>query len=111
MAATISKGIMDAKLNRIVEGILAVVRPEKIVLFGSRARGNARPDSDYDILVVYDGPLSKREVKVGVHRQLFPPAFGLDMFVLKSAELAEYAGVSNTLAREAALRGKVVYEQ
>lgn len=42
----------DPVLRKIVDGVLSVADPEKIVLFGSRARGEAGPDSDYDVLVV-----------------------------------------------------------
>ena len=42
----------DPVLRKIVDGVLSVADPERIVLFGSRARGEAGPDSDYDVLVV-----------------------------------------------------------
>jgi predicted nucleotidyltransferase len=42
----------DALLREVVDRLVAELRPERIYLFGSRARGDARPDSDYDLLVV-----------------------------------------------------------
>ncbi len=42
----------DAKLAEIVRRIAAAYQPERIYLFGSMARGDAGPDSDYDLLVV-----------------------------------------------------------
>jgi len=39
-------------LQEVVERLVEVYQPERIYLFGSRARGEAGPDSDYDILVV-----------------------------------------------------------
>lgn len=41
-----------AVLDEIARRLVAELRPERIYLFGSRARGNPRPDSDYDVLVV-----------------------------------------------------------
>jgi predicted nucleotidyltransferase len=38
--------------SEIVDRILAVARPQKIILFGSRARGAHRPASDYDLLII-----------------------------------------------------------
>ena len=51
------------------------VEVEKIILFGSRARGEARPDSDYDILVVVKGELdwrTRRRLSLSVRRKLYP---------------------------------------
>ncbi len=36
-------------------------RVERIILYGSRARGDARPDSDYDLLVVTEAQMSREE--------------------------------------------------
>lgn len=47
-------------LNEIIERIVAQYQPRRIYLFGSRARGDARPDSDYDILVEVDGKTGDR---------------------------------------------------
>jgi uncharacterized protein len=38
--------------HHLVEKILSVSNPIKIILFGSQARGDAKPDSDYDLLVI-----------------------------------------------------------
>jgi len=42
----------DPRLQEIVRRLVGAYRPERIHLFGSRARGDARPDSDYDLLVI-----------------------------------------------------------
>jgi predicted nucleotidyltransferase len=44
--------IEDPVLAEIVRRLVAELRPERIYLFGSRARGDAHPDSDYDMLVI-----------------------------------------------------------
>ena len=48
--------VTDALLKDIAEKIVAAVHPRMIILFGSHARGTARPDSDLDFIVVEDGP-------------------------------------------------------
>jgi predicted nucleotidyltransferase len=45
-------GNQDAVLTEIVRRLVAELQPERIYLFGSRARGDGRPDSDYDVLVL-----------------------------------------------------------
>lgn len=42
----------DPILNDMVQRLVGAYQPERIYLFGSRARGDARPESDYDLLVV-----------------------------------------------------------
>jgi len=51
--------VTDDLLKDIAERIVAAVHPKVIILFGSHARGTARPDSDLDFTVVEDGPVQK----------------------------------------------------
>lgn len=44
----------DPRLAEIIRRLVAAYRPERIYLFGSRARGDGGSDSDYDLLVVVD---------------------------------------------------------
>lgn len=99
----------DATLRTIVDAIASTIHPTRIVLFGSRARGDARPDSDFDLLVVYDGPEPHREVQLQVRRLFRLPSFSMDLFVMSSAEFARQRNVANSIAREAAENGVVCY--
>jgi predicted nucleotidyltransferase len=56
----------DARLAEIVRRIAAAYQPERIYLFGSMARGDAGPDSDYDLLVVVsdDTPAERKRSKL-----------------------------------------------
>ncbi len=99
----------DHLVNKIVEKIAEAVRPDQIILFGSRAISGAREESDVDLLLIYSGPKSKREVKQDVYR-LFPhPDFSIDLFVLSPEELHQQKKIANTLAREASERGVVCH--
>jgi uncharacterized protein len=46
------RSLPDARLDEAVTRLVDGLRPQAIILFGSRARGTYRPDSDYDLLVV-----------------------------------------------------------
>ncbi|MGL4942509.1 MAG: nucleotidyltransferase domain-containing protein [Thermoguttaceae bacterium] len=62
---------MPPELTAIRDAILAVVSAEKIYLFGSHARGDQRPDSDYDIYIVLpDDGISEAEATEQVYSSL-----------------------------------------
>ena len=99
----------DDRVNKIINKIAEAVSPERIILFGSRVFPGAPAESDIDLLLVYSGPKSKREIKLQVYN-LFPhPDFSLDLLVLSPEELDQQKGVANTLAREALQSGVVCY--
>jgi predicted nucleotidyltransferase len=54
--------IQDARLAEAVNRLVAVLHPRAIILFGSRARGTNRAESDYDLLVVSERLLDYDEV-------------------------------------------------
>lgn len=100
---------MDKKLQNIVNRISSHLNPTKIYLFGSRARGNNRPDSDYDIVIIYDGEKSKQDVKLEVYKLFDNWDFSMDLFVLSSDELERFKHVATTMAREVYENGVIVY--
>jgi predicted nucleotidyltransferase len=57
-------------LADIVRRIVAAAKPEKILLFGSAARGEMGPNSDYDLLVIKDGKFNRHQVTVEITRAL-----------------------------------------
>jgi uncharacterized protein len=100
---------MDALVAKIVDAISREIQPTRIILFGSRATGRARPDSDVDLLIIYDGPLSKRELKLRVRHLFLAPDFSMDLFVLSADEFQRQQNVVSTLGRVAAREGLVCY--
>lgn len=106
--ATISD---DATLRRIVDRIVEAVRPQRILLFGSRATGTATETSDYDLCVIADadGGAHGRSAQI---QRLFPErAFSMDVFVLSPEELDEQKDIANTLGYIVARDGEVLYER
>jgi len=88
--------------------LISAVSPARIYLFGSRSNGSYRPDSDYDLALIYDGPLDKRELKIKARRCL-PTDLSFDILVLTSDEFHRFKDVATTLPRELSERGVVVY--
>ena len=99
----------DPLVERVVRRIARSVKPERVILFGSRASGQPRQDSDIDLVVVYSGSKTKREVQVGIHKLFANPDFSMDVFVLTPEELESQRSIPNTLAREVSERGVVCY--
>lgn len=100
---------MDPIVQSVVSRIVEIVHPRQVILFGSRARGDARPDSDIDLLIVHDGPGAPRDVQLELRRRLPSPGLPLDLVVMSSHELATHRHVANSLAREAGETGVVCY--
>ncbi len=99
----------DPTLTEITRRIVAQVQPTKIFLFGSRARGDNRPDSDYDLVLIYDGEKNKRQVKIESRRSCRDVDASIDILTLTSEELNRYRKVANTLEREITENGVVIY--
>jgi predicted nucleotidyltransferase len=93
----------------MVEVIVRRFDPERIILFGSHARGDAGPDSDVDLLVVmpFEGPRGSKdlEVAVALHDFRIPK----DIVVTRPEDFAWRKEVPGTIERPAALEGKVLH--
>jgi predicted nucleotidyltransferase len=86
MNATLQRGV-TVQINLMVERIATRFDPERIILFGSHARGDARPDSDVDLMVVMDVVGSKREKQVELLQALHDIRIPKDIIVVTPDEL------------------------
>jgi predicted nucleotidyltransferase len=107
--ATIQNAAIRATWDDMISSIVSAFRPWRIVLFGSQARGTARPDSDVDLLVVFDDPGDDRERRVGIRRRLRTMPFAKDVLVA-TRERVEHP-VAGTALADALREGIVVYER
>lgn len=95
-------------LDTIIERIVEVADPERIVLFGSAARDEMGPHSDFDLLVVKDG-VHRRKCAQEIYRNLVGIAESVDVVVVHPEDIEQY-GDSHALIIESALQdGKEVY--
>jgi len=101
----------DATLVEIVRRILASGNPHKVVLFGSRALGDAGPGSDYDLLVVEPSDLPRHKRAAHYRRALAGLAGAKDILVWTPEEIAEWSGVPNAFITTAVQEGVVLYER
>ena len=97
--------IIDQMVRRLVEGFL----PEKIILFGSWARGEQEADSDVDLLVIVHEVGDRRALRIAMRRALNGMGLPKDIVVLTSDEFKIKCKIPGTIAYPADREGKVLY--
>jgi len=103
----VSEDLVQTMVQRIVERF----RPVRVILFGSRARGEAGPWSDVDLLVVLEEVANKRQAMVEILRVLNDLAVCKDVVVTTPDEISRRGHVVGDVLRSALREGKVVYER
>ncbi len=103
-----SRDLLQALIDTIVE----VSHPEQVILFGSRARGTARQDSDYDFLVVVRHVQNERELASRIYRALLSRRLGVavDIIVVGDDVLARNEDNPFFIYQSAMHEGRVVHE-
>jgi predicted nucleotidyltransferase len=103
--------ITPEKVQKVIQRIVEVSQPRKLILFGSYIRGDVHSNSDLDILVVAGGKIdSPRKESVRIRRALKGIVMSMDILVVSENELRELAAVPGLIYREAIKNGRVVYE-
>ena len=107
--------ITDALLDQMVQAIVAEVDPEQVILFGSRARGDAREDSDVDLVVVEAEPFgperSRRQELVRLYHALVEFPVSADILVYSHDDVDYWRDSLNHVLARALREGKVLYER
>ena len=97
-------------LDEIVRRVVRVAAPDRIILFGSAARGMMGPDSDVDLLVVKQGEYHRRNLANEIYFSLTEVGPAFDVIVVTPEDVERY-GESHCLVLAPALReGRVVYD-
>ena len=112
-AAPVAKRHVDvAAIQRLLDRIVARWNPQQVWLFGSRARGDATPDSDWDLFVVVDDSAGDDELDPGVGRHLRRECgVRADVIPWRASEFAEFRRTPNTLAYWVASEGVLLHER
>ncbi len=104
-----AKNKAQKQIERMVGRIVKRFRPDKIILFGSHARGDAAADSDVDLLVIMPVVGSKRQkaIKIGVLLHDIPIA--KDVIVVTPEEFEWRKDIVGTIEWPASREGKILY--
>jgi predicted nucleotidyltransferase len=97
-------------LGEITNRLVSKFGPQRIILFGSHARGTADQRSDVDVLVVCSFHGSRRTLMVAMYRALKGLPVATDLVVLTPEEYERDRQIPGTVARPASQEGKVLYE-
>jgi len=102
-------------LEQMVSMIVAEVSPERIIVFGSWAKGTARSDSDVDFLIIESEPFgpnrSRRQEMSRLWRLLSRFAIPKDILVYSQDEVEQWQNSVNHIIATALREGKVLYEK
>ena len=101
----------EAAEKFIVGRLVLELHPEEIWLFGSRGRGTNRPESDYDILVVFDDERSETRDYARVRRPLAASGLACDVVPCSKSEFKDARDRRGTIAFEAAYNGRLLFKR
>ena len=102
-----SPAVLDDLVRRIAERF----SPEKIILFGSRARGDAGPDSDIDLLVLFSDVADPNKRAAELYASLLDFPSPMDIVVSTSSRFERYRNVVNTVYWPTSREGRILYER
>jgi len=104
-----SQGSMERLIQQMVQRIVAKFDPDRIILFGSHARGQAGPDSDVDLLIVMPVEGSKRAQQLEIRMALHDIHVPKDIIVSRREEFQWRKDTVGTMEYPAAREGEVLY--
>lgn len=98
-------------INKMIVLLALKLKPKRIILFGSYARGNARTDSDVDFLLIMANGTHRRRTAVKAYQALGSQGIAKDIVVVTEDDVKKFGPFSGTIIGPAISQGKVVYEQ
>jgi predicted nucleotidyltransferase len=110
---TLSQSAMDneALYKEIVDRIVPLAKPYKIIIFGSRARGDAGARSDVDVLLVQPSTLPRHRRAGPLYAALADLPVEVDVLVYTPDEVLEWQDVPQAFVTTACREGMVIYEK
>ncbi len=101
---------MSVMLEAIIERVVRAADPDCVILFGSRANGEEKADSDFDLLIIKAGIKHRRALAQEVYRSLVDVPASVDILVETSERLEKNKHTPGLVYADA-IKGRVVYER
>ena len=102
-------GLNQTILNELVQRIVEAVQPNRIILFGSAAKGQMGPNSDLDVLVVMPDGVHRRRTAQTIYRKLLGLGFAKDIVVATESDILDYGDNPSLVLFPALREGKELY--
>ena len=100
---------VQTTIDRLVEQIVQLAHPLRVVLFGSAARGDMGPESDVDFLVVVPNGTHRRRTAQKLYREIRNAGVPFDVLVATPADLEKHKDNIGLIYRSVLREGKEVY--
>ena len=103
------KAVSEEVLREIVRRVVEIAKPEKIILFGSAARGEMGRNSDVDLLVVKRGKYNRSHLAGDIYMNLHGVGQAVDVIVVTPEEVERYRDTHCLIIKPALQEGTEVY--
>ncbi len=105
------KTILAPSLQEVVERVVAVAHPVRIVLFGSAAREEAGPHSDIDLLVIVEEPVHRGHLTGQIYMNLLGVEHAVDVVVVTPEDVERYRSTPSLIIKPALAEGQIIYDR
>lgn len=103
------KQALDQKtLDEIIRRIVEVSQPERIILFGSAARGDMTRNSDVDLLIIKEG--GDANLRAQIYEKMYGVRVAVNAILVSPMDVERYKDSHALVIKPALQEGKVVYE-
>jgi len=101
--------LTEDTLQEIIRRVVEVAHPERIIMFGSAARGEMGPNSDVDLLVIKGGEYNQSRLTGDIYMNLFGVGIGVDVILATPEQVEKYRNINYLIIAPAIREGKEVY--
>ncbi|MEW5825460.1 MAG: nucleotidyltransferase domain-containing protein [Candidatus Bipolaricaulota bacterium] len=102
---------LERDLREILERVIGIADPDRVILFGSAARGDADAHSDIDLLVVKANIPHRGRMTEDIYVGLLGVRRAVDAVVVDAEDLRKYGDAHALIIRPALREGRVIYER
>ena len=103
------KRLNEEVLQEIIRRIVEIAQPEKIILFGSAARGEMRANSDLDLLIIKNGEFNQSRLTGDIYVNLIGVGQAVDMILATPEQVDRYRNSHGLVIAPALREGKEIY--